>query len=63
VFRSVDRGETWKRLGGINFRWNHRVIPDPNHRGKVYVTTFGSSVWYGPAEGINEAFEDVYPIK
>ncbi len=50
---------TWKRIGGYNFKWGHRVIPDPFHPDKIYVTTFGGSVWYGPAKGDAKAPEDI----
>jgi hypothetical protein len=50
VLKSKDRGKIWRRLKGCDFQWNERVIPDPYHPGMVYLTTFGSSVWYGPAE-------------
>ncbi len=50
LFRSTDRGQTWKQLPGFDFQWGHRPVSDPHHPGMLYVTTFGSSVWYGPAE-------------
>jgi photosystem II stability/assembly factor-like uncharacterized protein len=59
AWRSADRGATWKKLEGFNFKWGHRVIPDPYDAGKVYITTFGGSVWHGPAEGDPAAAEDV----
>jgi photosystem II stability/assembly factor-like uncharacterized protein len=59
AFRSADRGATWTRLGGFNFKWGHRVVPDLADAGKVYVTTFGGSVWHGPATGDPSAVEDV----
>ncbi len=37
------------------------MIPDPLDPGKVYVTTFGGSVWHGPAAGDPAAVEDVVP--
>lgn len=63
AYRSDDKGCTWKRLGGYNFKWGHRIIIDPLDRDMIYITTFGSSVWYGPAKGVEGAFEDFYPIK
>jgi hypothetical protein len=63
AFRSDDRGRNWRRLGGYNFKWGHRPVPDPHNKGMLYLTTFGSSVWHGPADGAAGAFEDVYPIK
>jgi photosystem II stability/assembly factor-like uncharacterized protein len=59
AWRSTDRGMTWKRIRGFNFKDAHRVIPDPFDRSKVYITTFGSSVWHGPAEGDPNAVEDI----
>ena len=61
AFRSTDRGETWTRIRGFNFKWGHRVIPDPRDPAKIYVTTYGGSVWHGPAAGDPQATEDVVP--
>jgi len=62
--RSTDRGKTWSRLRGYNFKWGHRVIPDPVRPRKVYITTFGGSLWHGPAAGDPHAMEDIVtPIK
>ena len=58
AWRSIDRGETWQRIRGYNFKWGHRVIPDPADPKRIYVTTFGGSVWHGPAEGDPQAVED-----
>jgi len=49
IWRSADRGETWQRVAGYDFKWGHRVVPDPLSPDHIYVTTFGGSVWYGPA--------------
>ena len=59
AWRSDDRGETWRRLAGFNFKWGHRVIPDPYDPDKIFVTTFGGSVWYGPATGDPDATDDI----
>jgi hypothetical protein len=59
TYRSNDRGGTWKRLKGFNFQWAYRPVIDPLHPGMLYLTTFGSSVWYGPAEGVEGAVEDI----
>jgi photosystem II stability/assembly factor-like uncharacterized protein len=59
AFRSMDRGETWTRIRGFNFKWGQRVIADPVDPAKIYVTTFGGSVWHGPAAGDPQATEDV----
>ncbi len=58
AYRSTDRGKNWTRLKGYNFKWGHRVIPDPLDRSKVYITTYGGSVWHGPATGDPAARED-----
>ena len=47
AWRSDDSGKTWKRLKGYDFHWGHRIIVDENDHEKVYITTFGSSVWHG----------------
>lgn len=59
AWRSTDRGATWTRIGGYNFKWGHRVIPDPMDHSKIFVTTFGGSVWHGPAAGDPTAAEDI----
>ena len=47
AYRSDDYGKTWKKLKGYDFHWGHRVIIDQHDPEKVYLTTFGSSVWHG----------------
>ncbi len=47
AYRSDDYGKTWKKLKDYDFHWGHRVIIDPIEPDKVYLTTFGSSVWHG----------------
>jgi len=59
AFRSDDRGETWNRLKGYNFKWGQRPVFDPHHPGMIYLTTFGGSVYYVPAKGMPGAFEDI----
>jgi len=59
AFRSEDYGASWARLGGYNFKWGHRPVFDPHHPDKVFLTTFGGSVFYGPAKGDPGAFEDI----
>ena len=50
AYRSDDYGKTWKKLKGYDFHWGHRIIIDKNDTEKVYITTFGSSVWHGRPE-------------
>jgi photosystem II stability/assembly factor-like uncharacterized protein len=59
AFRSEDRGENWSRLGGFNFKWGHRPVPDIHNPGHLYITSFGGSVFHGPANGVAGAFEDI----
>lgn len=47
AYRSDDYGNTWKKLKDYDFHWGHRVIIDQHDPEKVYLTTFGSSVWHG----------------
>jgi photosystem II stability/assembly factor-like uncharacterized protein len=59
AWRSTDRGRTWRRIEGYNFKWGHRVIPDPADPSMIYVTTYGGSIWHGPARGDPRAAEDI----
>jgi photosystem II stability/assembly factor-like uncharacterized protein len=62
VYRSTDRGETWHRIRGFNFKWGQRVIVDPYDPDSIYVTAFGGGVWHGPAAGDPDAVEDRLPF-
>ncbi len=59
AYRSADRGVTWSRIRGYNFKWGKRVDPDPRDPGKIFIITFGGGVWYGPAGGDENAIEDI----
>jgi len=61
TWRSDDRGENWQRIRGYNFKWGRRVIPDPLDPTKIYIATYGGSVWHGPAKGDSNAVEDIVP--
>jgi len=61
AWRSTDRGEHWKRIPGFNFKWGHRVIPDPEDLQKVYITTFGGGVWHGSVNGEDRPVDIVTP--
>jgi photosystem II stability/assembly factor-like uncharacterized protein len=49
AWHSADRGLTWKRIPGFDFKWAHRVTVDPADGTRIYITTFGGSVWHGMA--------------
>ena len=59
IWRSGDRGKTWKRIPGFNFKWVSRVIPDPQHEDMIYIMTFGGGVWHGPALGDASAIDEI----
>ena len=59
AYRSTDAGLHWTRIQGYNFKWGHRVIVDPGDDAKIYITTYGGSVWHGPAAGDPSAAEDI----
>ena len=61
AWRSSDRGEHWTRIPGFNFKWGHRVIPDPADPASVYVTTFGGSVWHGRVDGQDKPLDILTP--
>ena len=39
--------------------WGRGVVPDPGNPDMVFISTFGGSVWYGPAKGDPNAVEDI----
>jgi photosystem II stability/assembly factor-like uncharacterized protein len=61
AWKSNDRGENWTRIPGFNFKWGHRVIPDPDNPRKVYITTFGGGVWHGSVDGEDRPLDIVTP--
>ncbi|MCK5137982.1 MAG: hypothetical protein KAR19_19510 [Bacteroidales bacterium] len=63
AYRSEDNGLSWDRIKGYNFKWGKRVIPDPATPDKVYIITFGGGVWHGPANGDNNALEDIITLQ
>jgi photosystem II stability/assembly factor-like uncharacterized protein len=61
AWRSIDAGLHWNRIPGFNFKWGHRVIPDPLDRNKIYITTFGGSVWHGSVNGEDRPIDIATP--
>jgi photosystem II stability/assembly factor-like uncharacterized protein len=47
AYRSDNFGESWKKIKGYDFHWGQRIVVDENDPEKIYITTFGSSVWHG----------------
>jgi photosystem II stability/assembly factor-like uncharacterized protein len=62
AWRSSDRGEHWTRIPGYNFKWGHRVMPDPMDPSKIYISTFGGGVWHGPSAGAGGHADIATPI-
>ena len=50
LWLSKDNGKTFKAISGLPFSNVQRVVVDPDDENVIYVTTFGGSVWRGPAE-------------
>jgi len=46
---STDNGRSWRPFTGLPFANTNRVDFDPTDDSVIYVTTFGGSVWKGPA--------------
>ncbi|MFL6208634.1 MAG: hypothetical protein ACJ74W_07260 [Pyrinomonadaceae bacterium] len=59
AYRSTDGGRSWTHIKGYNFKWGHRVVLDPADPDKIYITTFGGSVWHGPAAGDARSVGDI----
>ncbi len=47
------------RIEGYRFKWGQRAIPDINNPGMLFLTTYGGSVFYGPADGVQNASDDI----
>jgi photosystem II stability/assembly factor-like uncharacterized protein len=50
LWLSTDDGATWTPMKGLPFGNAQRVEFDPKDDDVIYVTTFGGSVWRGPAK-------------
>ncbi len=59
AYRSIDSGTTWQRIEGYRFKWGQRAVPDINNPGMLFLTTYGGSVFYGPAEGTPGTPDDI----
>lgn len=62
VWRSKDKGEHWTRVPGFNFKWAHRVVPDPDDPTKIFVATFGGGLWHGSINGKDLPVDIATPI-
>jgi photosystem II stability/assembly factor-like uncharacterized protein len=51
TWRSKDGGRKWAALEGIRFKWQKTVQPDPRDPSRIFVSTFGAGLWWGPARG------------
>jgi photosystem II stability/assembly factor-like uncharacterized protein len=58
---SHDAGEHWSRIPGFNFKWGHRVTPDPENPKAIYITTFGGGVWHGTVDGKDRPLDIATP--
>jgi photosystem II stability/assembly factor-like uncharacterized protein len=50
LWLSKDNGARWTPMNGLPFSNAQRVAFDPANPAVIYVTTFGGSVWRGPAQ-------------
>ncbi|HUW84882.1 MAG TPA: YCF48-related protein [Phycisphaerae bacterium] len=53
LWLSRDYGQTWEAFTQLPFASIHRVTVDPEDDSVIYVTSFGGSVWKGPAEPLS----------
>ncbi len=59
AFRSEDFGENWTRIEGYRFKWGQRAVPDINHPGMLFLSSYGGSVFYGPSAGTPDVQKDI----
>ncbi|HEV9036721.1 MAG TPA: hypothetical protein VGQ51_08875, partial [Puia sp.] len=52
IFKSLDAGKTWKRMGLENTRNIHRIIVDPVNPNTVYVAAIGNPYGIHPERGV-----------
>ncbi len=50
LWLSRDRGQSWEAFDDLPFSNIQRVVFDPESDQRIYLTTFGGSVWRGPVE-------------
>ena len=50
LWLSQDRGRTWQAFNDVPFSNIQRVAFDPADEARIYLTTFGGSVWRGAAK-------------
>ena len=48
LWLSQDGGQRWRPFRGLPFSNIQRIAFDPHDEARMYVTTFGGSVWHGP---------------
>jgi hypothetical protein len=51
TWRSDDGGRSWMDLQGIAFKWQKTVQADPRDSSRIFISTFGAGLWWGPARG------------
>lgn len=51
TWRSKDGGRKWAALEGIRFKWQKSVQPDPRDPSRIFISTFGAGLWWGPVRG------------
>ena len=49
LYLTADGGASWRPFLALPFANIQRVVADPADLSRLYVTTFGGSVWHGPA--------------
>ena len=49
LWLSRDDGKAWQAFNELPFSNIQRVEFDPAHEEQIHLTTFGGSVWRGPA--------------
>lgn len=58
AYYSDDYGASWRKIKGYDFHWGQRAVVDKNDPEKIFLVTYGASVWHGKPQ-LGQTIEDL----